>query len=46
MSVGITSDEYFCDLFKNTWGVCLGSSTEVSKQEIQFILKTLREKLI
>jgi len=46
LSVGITSDEYFSDLIRNTWGVCLGGKKEVTKQEIQFILKTLREKLI
>lgn len=33
-------------MIKNTWGVSLDNKTEVTKQEISFIVKTLREKLI
>ena len=45
LSVGISSDEYFSETIMNDWGIKDEHKSDVSKQEMEFIVKLFRQKL-
>ena len=44
--MGITDDVYFVQMMESVWCICEDEDAAVPKEHIEFLVKTLRKKLL
>jgi hypothetical protein len=46
LSMSLIDDNYFVQMMESVWGVCEDKDAAIPKEQIEFLVKTIRKKLL